>query len=82
MKKKISFLDLKVNFNEGKISTYLHTKFTERHQYLHSTSSHPNHSKRSTVCSQGLRVKKINSEKEVFEGHERDESYVCLKGLS
>ena len=64
--KEIPFLDLKVKLNEGKISTDLYIKSTDRHQYLHFTSSHPNHTKRSIVHSQGLRVKRICSEKEDF----------------
>ena len=52
--KEIPFLDLTVKLNEGKISTGLYIKSTDRHQYLHFTSSHPNHTKRSIVCSQGL----------------------------
>ena len=49
--KEIQFLNLKVKLNEGNISTDLYIKSTERHQYLHFTSSHPNHTKRSTVNS-------------------------------
>ena len=52
--KEIPFLDLTVKLNEGKISTDLYIKSTDRHQYLHFTSSHPNHTKRSIVYSQGL----------------------------
>ena len=52
--KEIPFLDLTFKLNEGKISTDLYIKSTDRHQYLHFTSSHPNHTKRSIVCSQGL----------------------------
>ena len=64
--KEIPFFDLKVKLNEGKISTDLYIKSTDRHQYLHFTSSYPNHTKRSVVYSQGLRVKRICSEKEDF----------------
>ena len=69
--KEIPFLNLKVNLNEGKISTDLYIKSTDRHQYLHFTSSPPNHIKRSIVYSQGLRVKTIYSEKEDFLKHIR-----------
>ena len=55
--KEIPALDLKVTLNEGKISTDLYIKSTDRHQYLHFTSSHSNHTKRSIVYSQGLRLK-------------------------
>ena len=64
--KEILFLDLHVKLNEGKISPDLYIKSTERHQYLHLTSSHPNYAKRSIVYSQGLRVKSMCSEKEDF----------------
>ena len=53
-----------MKLNEGKISTDFYFKSTERHQYLHFTSSHPNHTKRSIVYKQGLRVKRICSQKE------------------
>ena len=52
--KEISVLDLKVKLNEDKISTDLYIKSTDRHQYLHFTSSHPNHSKRSNSIQSGV----------------------------
>ena len=52
--KEIPILDLKVKLIEGKISTDLYIKSADRHQYLHFNSSHPNHTKRSIVYSQGL----------------------------
>ena len=64
--KETPFLGLKVKFNQGKISTDLYIKSTDKHQYLHFTSSHPNHTKRSIVYRQGLLVKRICSEKEEF----------------
>ena len=39
----VAFLDLKVKLKQGKIETDLHVKSTDRHQYLHYTSSHPEH---------------------------------------
>ena len=77
--KEIPFLDLKVKLNEGKISTDLYIKSTDRHQYLHFTSSHPNHTKRSIVHSQSLRVKRICSEKEDFLKHMREMKLWILK---
>ena len=44
-KESLPFLDLKVKLAKGKISTDLYVKDTDRHQYLHYTSSHPNHTK-------------------------------------
>ena len=68
-KEHISFLDLKVNFYDGKLTTDLHVKPTDRHQYLHSKSAHPNHTKRSIVYSQPLRLSRICSYKNDFEKH-------------
>ena len=68
-KETLPFLDLKVKFSKGKISTDLYVKDTNRYQYLHYTSSHPNHTKRSIVYSQALRIKKICSEEKDFEQH-------------
>ena len=64
--KQILFLDLKVKLNEGKISTDLYIKLADRHQYIHFTPSLSNYINRSIVYSQGLRVKRICSEKEYF----------------
>ena len=44
-------LDLKVKLNEGEISMDLCIKSADRHQYLHFTSTHFNHTKRSIVYS-------------------------------
>ena len=68
-----------MKLNEVKISTDLYIKSTDRHQYLHFTSSHPNHTKRSIVYSQGLRVKRICSEKEDFLKHMREMKLWFLK---
>ena len=48
------FLDLNVKLAKGKLETDLHIKSTDRHQYLHYMSSHPEHTKRSIVYSQTL----------------------------
>ena len=77
--KEIPFLDLKVKLNENKISTDLYIKSTERHQYLHFTSAHPNHTKRSIVYSLELRVKRLCSEKQDFLKHMREIKLWFLK---
>ena len=48
---------------------FLHIKPTDRHQYLHFTSSHPNHTKRSIVYSPALRVSRIYSRECNFRKH-------------
>ena len=68
-KKHIPFLDLKVNLSGNKLSTDLYIKPTDRRQYLHYTSSHPQHTKKSVVYSQALRLSRICSEKKDFKTH-------------
>ena len=65
----VAFLDLKVKLKQGKIETDLHVKSMDRHQYLHYTYSHPEHTKRSIVFRQGLRVSRICSREEDFRKH-------------
>ena len=68
-KEYISFLDLKFSLCDDKLTTDLHVKPTDRNQYLHDTSAHPNHTKRSIVYSQTLRLSRICSYKNGFEKH-------------
>ena len=68
-KESLPFLDLKVKLLEGRIKTDLYIKETDRHQYLHYSSSHPNHTKQPIVFSQALRMKRICSEEEEFKTH-------------
>ena len=58
-KKDTSFLHLKVSLSKNKLSTDFHKKPTDCHQYLHYSSGHPEHTKRSIVYSQLLRVSRI-----------------------
>ena len=58
---KINFLDVNINISNGKLNTDLYVKSTDRHQYLHYMSSHPEHTKRSIIYSQTLRVKRLCS---------------------
>ena len=55
-KEKISFLDLSVSLCNGNLYTDLHIKATDCHQHLEYTSSHPEHSKKSIIYSQTLRL--------------------------
>ena len=68
-KEYISFLDLNASFCDGKLTTDLHVKPTDRHQYFHYTSPHLNHTKRSIVYSQALRLSGICSYKNDCEKH-------------
>ena len=48
-KECINFLDLTVSLADNKVSNDLYIKPTDRHQYLHYSSSHPDHIKKSIV---------------------------------
>ena len=54
---------------DGKISTDLFVESADRHQFLHYTSSHLEHTKRSIVFSQELRVSRICSYESDFVRH-------------
>ena len=55
-KEHISFLDLNVKLLGNELSTDLHIKSTDRHQYLQYTSSHPKHIKKSVAYIQAPRL--------------------------
>ena len=65
----IPFLDHKVKLIDCKLETDLYMKPTDRHQYLHYLSSHPEHTKRSIVYSQTLRVNRLCSLENDFNYH-------------
>ena len=67
--KSIPFLDFDVALYNGRLESTVHVKPTDRHQYLHYSSSHPEHSKRSIVFSQTLRVSIICSREKDFQDH-------------
>ena len=50
-KKSVAFLDLIVSMENGSLSTDLHAKNTDCHQYLHCSSSHPDYRKNSIIPS-------------------------------
>ena len=62
-------LDLKVISANGKLITIIYSKPTDCHQYLHYKSSYPEHTKRSIIHSQTLRVKRVCSQENVFKEH-------------
>ena len=65
-KENISFLDLNVKLSDGPLETDLYIKPTDRHQYLQYSSSHSEHTKRSIIFSQGLRVSRTCSYEKDF----------------
>ena len=60
-KESIAFLELKVSVKNSKIITDLYVKSTDRHQYLHYLSAHPNHTKQSVVFDWTLCISKLCS---------------------
>ena len=63
-KESVSSFDLKVSVKSSKIIKDLYVKSTDRHQYLHHLSAHPNHTKRSAVFSHTLRISRLRSYEE------------------
>ena len=66
-KKRVAFLDLNISLENGSVTTDLHTKRTNSNQYLHSSSSHPDHIKNSIIYSQTLRLSNICKYEEDFD---------------
>ena len=71
-KEIISFLNLDVALSNARLESTVQVELTDRYQYLHNSSSHPKHTKRSFVISQTLHVSRI-----CF--HENDSQDNCLK---
>ena len=81
IRKAFIFLDLNIRLSDGNISTDVYVKPTDRHQFLHYTLSHPDHTKCSIVFSQAMRVSRIYSEKSDFLKHlEKMKSWFSVRG--
>ena len=64
----VNFLDTKVIKDvQGNISTVIFQKLTDTDPYLHWTSVHPPHLKKSIPYSQGLRLRRICSSTTILE---------------
>ena len=59
-------LDLVIHLDEGQLSTTVHPKPTDGHQFVHWSSAHPRHIKRSIPYAQLLRMRRICSKEEEF----------------
>ena len=57
---------MSVEPSQEKLETDLHINPSRRHQYLHYSSSHPGHVKRSIVYSQTLRFSRVSSHEADF----------------
>ena len=58
-----------MGIKDGKITTDLYVKDTDRHQYLHYTSAHPYHTKKSVIFSQALRLSRLCTYEKDFKRH-------------
>ena len=64
----IEFLDLMIyKDTHGKLATKLYSKPTDRQAYLHKSSAHPHHLKKSIPYGQALRMRRICTNLEEFE---------------
>ena len=66
---QVNFLDVIIKKQGQNLLSDLFIKPTDGHQYLHFDSCHPNHVKNSIVYSQALRIKRICSSNNDFNGH-------------
>ena len=80
---RVSFLDTTVTLTNGILSTDLHTKSTDTHQYLHASSCHPQHCKAAIPYSQALRIKRICSSENDFKKHTDElQSFLINRGYN
>ena len=63
---QIPFLDITLSVSGSRISTSVHYKDTDTHNYLHYTSSHPKHCQNGIPYSQFLRLRRLCSEDDDF----------------
>jgi len=64
---RVNFMDVTVSKDkEGKLHTTLFTKPTDAHLYLHYTSYHPTHQRKSIPYSQAIRIRRICSDMDEF----------------
>ena len=64
----VSFVDLNVKLSNGKLQI-LYVKPLDRSQYFHFQSSHPEHTKRSILYSETLRVSRTCSQEEDYKNY-------------
>jgi len=61
-RERIEFLDVNISIKNNTITTDLFSKPTDKHLYLHYTSSHPDSTKRAIPYGLGVRAKRICSD--------------------
>ena len=68
----LPFLDVQVHLSNNHIETDLHTKPTDKHQYLLKTSCHPSHTKQTIPFSLFLRIRRISSNDAFFDNRSEE----------
>ena len=66
-REEINFLDVSVSKKDNQLVTDLYIKPTDTHQYLHASSCHVYHSKKSIPHSKALHLKRICSENSSYD---------------
>ena len=64
-----NFLDVIVKKEKDQVVTDLYCKATDCHQYFHYDSCHPDHMKKSSIHSQGVRIKRLCSDGHKLQKH-------------
>ena len=62
----LAFLDIKLSINDNGLSTSVHDKPTDSHNYLLHSSCHPQHVKNAIPFSQFLRLRRLCSDDSNF----------------
>ena len=70
---------MRVKLSQWKLENNLHAKPTDRQQYIHYSSSHSGHTKRSIVYSQILRVSTVCYHETDFRKHTKEMKSWFLK---
>ena len=78
-KNSIPFLDVSVILENGKLTTDLYSKPTDKHQYLYSTSCHPKHTKTSLPYCLALRLRRICSTDTLIQKRTHEMKHHLLK---
>ena len=74
----LAFLDIKLSINDNALSTSVHYKPTDSHNYLLHSSSHPQHVKNAIPFSQFLRLRRLCSDDTDF-NNKCEEMYQFFK---
>ena len=79
--RKYWILDTVTSIKDGYINTNLYCKLTYKRQYLHRTSDHPKHVKKSIPYGVGIRMKRICSDENDYQNHaEKLIGYLTRRG--